>query len=142
MSAIEAAVERVKGWMRANGASPLVENLAPGATAEQLDDAERRFGFAFPPDLRELWRLHCGQREEQNGFIGFRDLLDATRALDELDTVRATLESLRVSRPVVTGATQDELERWVPFAGRGSELLVVHGETGRVFVFEKDWPPL
>ncbi|MGC4119900.1 MAG: SMI1/KNR4 family protein [Myxococcales bacterium] len=145
-SEIVTAVEQIKQWMLQHGAPLLVENLAPGASPEVLAQAEQRFGFPLPEELKALWSLHHGQREELNGFIEFRDLLDTTLSFGEVSTVAPSVESLRESPEdwAKAGITAQELEceRWVPFAGRDSDLLVVHAVSGRVFACEKDWPPL
>jgi len=139
------AVRRIAQWMRANEAAVLADNLAPGATDVELQAIEARFGYPLPPELRALWAMHHGQLAELNGFLTSRDLLNETRALDELDTVRPALESLREADDWATsGLTREELDsnEWVPFGGRDSDLLIIHARTGRVFACLKDWPPV
>jgi hypothetical protein len=139
------AVRRIAQWMRANEAAVLADNLAPGATDVELQAIEARFGYPLPPELRALWAMHHGQLAEFNGFLTSRDLLNATRALDELDTVRPALESLREADDWATsGLTREELDsnEWVPFGGRDSDLLIIHARTSRVFACLKDWPPV
>lgn len=132
--------------MLENDAPLLAQNLAPGATPAQLASAEKQLGFPIPPGLRELWSLHDGQREELNGFVGSLDLLSLARAVDERDSVLPFVESLREDPSSWQRAGILEAEalsdRWVPFAGRGSDLLAVSAISGRVFHVWKDDPPL
>lgn len=145
-SRVVAAVERIKRWMLAHDAPLLVENLADGASADVLDAAEARFGYRFPADLRELWSHHHGQREEQNGFIEFRDLLDVERSLGDRewpDVAHSMMEEVGDEFDAA-GLSMEERQqkRWIPFASRDSDLLVLHATSGRVFVCEKDSPPI
>ncbi len=140
------AFDRIIGWMRAHGASVLAENLAEGASAGRLEEAERAAGFPLPPELRTLWTLHDGQKEEMNGFVEWLDLFDTQRAVAERETVLMFVGFLRQSPELRkdAGLTPEELasDRWVPFAGRDSESLVVSAVSGRVFDCGKDAPPL
>lgn len=140
------AVERIKRWMLAHDAPLLVENLADGASADVLDAAEARFGYRMPADLRALWSHHHGQRDELNGFIEFRDLLDVELALTERERVDAAHSWMEDADGdfAAAGLTDEERreKRWIPFASRDSDLLVLHATSGRVFVCEKDVPPL
>jgi hypothetical protein len=130
------ALSCVATWMIEHGAPLLAENLADGATADQLIEAEADFGFAFPSELRDLWTLHNGQKEEMNGFIEYLDLLDARRAFGERDSVDLALHLLRESpqrSPKAPNGEEIASDHWVPFAGRDSDLLVVSAVSGRVF---------
>ena len=134
-----AAFERIAAWMNAHGAPLLVENLAPGATREQLELAETK--LAIPPQLRALWSVHDGQREDHNGFVEAFNLLSIERAIDQHKTVRALLAMER-EHPG-SAYTADELasDAWIPFAGQDSDSLVVHGVSGRVFELMHDDSP-
>jgi cell wall assembly regulator SMI1 len=142
---IRLSIERISRWMNANGAPLLVANLAPGASAERLARAATEFGVALPSDLCALWSLHDGQREEQNGFIESYDLLSIEVALAEQETVLRGIEFARESPDwwKNSGGTSEELasNHWLPFAGRDSDLLAVHGVTGRVFQCPHDDSP-
>lgn len=74
-SRIQNALKKIKRWMLENDAPLLVENLAPGATPAELAEAESKLGFPLPPELRDLWAIHNGQNDEQNGFVESFDLL-------------------------------------------------------------------
>jgi cell wall assembly regulator SMI1 len=131
------AVERTKAWMVKHGAKALVDNLAPGASESQLKKMEAALGFAIPAELRALWSLHNGQKEELNGFVLQYDLFHLSWAKAEREEL---LE--RYVREVDDDEADDaKSERWIPFAGRDSEYLAVNADDGRVFWFGKDWPP-
>ncbi|MDC0740606.1 SMI1/KNR4 family protein [Polyangium mundeleinium] len=141
------AFERVKAWMANHGAELLVQNLAPGASAERLRDAEAELGFSLGCELRALWSLHDGQHEEMNGFVEAFDLLTIEGALSGRDSVMYALAFLRENPRTVpeSGLTQDELfsDAWLPFAGRDADGLVVNTVSGRVFeILHDDSPPL
>lgn len=128
---------RLTGWMRANGAPLLAENLAPGAKPAQLVKLEHKLGFKVPPGLRALWLLHDGQRKPLNGFVGPLQLLPIAWVLNERARTAALLERLRAARRgwKAAGVTPDEAqtEQWLPFAARDQASLLVHAGTGRVF---------
>jgi len=142
---IRLAIERISRWMNEHGAPLLVENLAPAASAERLAEAEAEFGMAFPSDLRAMWSLHDGQREEGNGFIEAYNLLSVQWALAERETVLMGIEFARESPDwwEDSGGTTEELHsnQWLPFAAQDSDSLVVHGLTGRVFQCDHDDSP-
>jgi cell wall assembly regulator SMI1 len=142
---IRLSFERISRWMSSHGAPLLVENLADGATPERLANAEAELGWALPSDLRGLWSLHDGQREEGNGFIEAYNLLSVKRAIAEQETVLIGIEYAR-EEPAWwkdSGGTTEELDsnHWLPFAAQDSDALVVHGVTGRVFRCDHDDSP-
>lgn len=143
LESVRFSIERVSRWMIRRGAPLLVENLAPGASPELLAHAETGFGCALPFDLRALWSLHNGQREQQDGFIETFDLLSVREALVQQETVQRFIEFERESVSTWPsdsgGGTKKELlsNHWLPFAARESDSLVVHGVTGRVFKIGK-----
>jgi predicted DNA-binding WGR domain protein/cell wall assembly regulator SMI1 len=139
------AIERAKSWMNENGAEVLVKNLAPGANDAALAKVARKLGFALPAELVELWKLHDGQRSEQNGFIGSLDLLGSREALSIREDVLLSVRWMLEDEEMVEDAelrTAEADERWIPFGTRDSDHLVIHAETGRVFRVAKDAPPL
>lgn len=131
--------------MTAHGAAALVQNLAPGATPERLDQAEAKFGAPFPDDLRTLWSVHDGSLEEGHGFIESFNLLSTSGSLEQRESTLASIEFARESPEAwaESGGTEHELasDRWLPFAGMDSDALVVHGISGRVFECDHDDTP-
>ncbi len=146
MTALATALQQIERWMLDHEAPLLAENLADGATAAELDAVEATLGFRLPADLRELWLLHHGQREEMNGFVESFDLFDSQRALGVQESVRMFIEFLREVPEdwPEAGVSSEEArsDQWIAFAGRDSDLLLVSGVTGRVFSCGKDAPPL
>jgi cell wall assembly regulator SMI1 len=142
---IRRSIERISCWMNEHGAPLLVENLAPGASAERLAQAETELGMSLPSDLRALWSLHDGQREEGNGFVEAYNLLSVQGALAERETVLMGIEFARESPDwwKDSGGTTEELHsnHWLPFAAQDSDALVVHALTGRVFQCDHDDSP-
>jgi cell wall assembly regulator SMI1 len=144
---LETSLSRIKSWMNAHGAGVLVENLAAGASAAQLAACEAELGFALPVQLSQLWSIHAGQLDEQNGFVGAMDLLGPATGPAEGESITMALELLREDRRSWAEAGVNEAEAtsdaWVAFAGRGyADLLVVSALSGRVFSCTKDSPPL
>lgn len=131
--------------MNAHDAPLLVENLAPGATADHLAQAETGFGVALPSDLRALWSVHDGQRDEGNGYIEAYNLLSVQWALAQQETVLMCIEFARESPHwwKDSRGTTEELQsnHWLPFAAQDSDSLVVHGVSGRVFRCDHDDSP-
>ncbi|MFL5348629.1 MAG: WGR domain-containing protein [Hyalangium sp.] len=144
-SRLAKAIERAKAWMNKNGAEVLVKNLASGVSDAALAKAEKKLGFALPAELVELWKLHDGQRREQNGFIGSLDLLGSRDALGVREDVLLSVRWMLEDEDMVEDAELRKAEadeRWIPFGTRDSDHLVIHAGTGRVFRVAKDAPPL
>ena len=143
---IQESIARLTTWMLAHGAPLLAENLAAGASAQAIATLEKELGFPLAAELQELWSLHDGQQNEQNGFVGSLELLGTRRAIDERIGIMRSLEFLREDASTwdEAGVTRHEAlsDQWVPIAQRDADSLVVNMETGRVFTCSKDSPPL
>jgi SMI1 / KNR4 family (SUKH-1) len=141
----ENAFTRITAWMSSHGAEVLAENLSAGAGTAHLDEIEARFGFALPPDLRTLWTIHDGQREEMNGFFEIFDLFSAERAFAERELIALPLQWHREDPIPIDEAALSQAElasdAWIAFAGRDSDGLAVCALTGRVFTIWHDDPP-
>jgi hypothetical protein len=141
------AFERIKMWMKDHGAELLPENLALPASEGRLSEVEAKLGFPLAPELRALWALHDGQREDHNGFIEGFDFFSTARAIGERDMVLIPLEYLRRAPDVVPESDLTDLELasddWLPFAGQDSDGLCMNMVSGRVFqIRHDDSPPL
>ena len=143
MKSIRDAFSRIEAWMRANGAETIVDNLAPGATDEDLAFAEANLGFALPAAVRALWRVHDGQLSEQDGFYEMYDLLSCSAADDDqlpfyvegsIGSPRAVSESGLEPQEIASKA-------WLMIAARDSDGVAVNGVTGRVFRVRHDDSP-
>lgn len=144
-----AAIER---WMRENGAPRLAANLAKRASPAAIAAVERRTGLTFPAALRDLYRIHDGQPEELDCFIGSLNFLSMDAAAGDRETL---LERYVRGRYGVLGyreeaeaweqteLQEDEIsERWWPIARMDGDFLVINLDSGRVFWAGKDVPPL
>lgn len=148
MSTFADQFDRIVGWLgKKKRAETIVANLAPGATSEQLDAAEAKFGFPLGSELRAMWSVHAGQHDELDGFVESYDLLSLDRALAETKFLLSLVKSTREmpERVAESGLTAEELASptWVMFAARDSDGLALNTTSGRVFSVEHDdAPPL
>jgi hypothetical protein len=113
--------------MKKNGAAKAAANLAHGANERTLAAMEKRVGVAFPKALRELYRLHDGQRQEQNGLLPSMKFLALEEAFEEREHFRAGSEGSK--------------EWWV-LGKMGADYIVVSLESGRVFLAANDATPM
>jgi cell wall assembly regulator SMI1 len=140
----EATVDELLGrldrWLAAHRAD-YYARLQPGATAQQVAEAERALGFTFPRSLAALYRWRDGQAsnhfasfQHNRSLLSLRDMVDANRANTEL------LELGTFERPNWWN------KAWIPFLeSAGGDLLVVDlegtftGNRGQVLMFNHDW---
>ena len=113
-------------------APEVLANLNPGATDEQIAEAEAHLGVTFPDDLRELYRLHDGQKNGLGGaspfdveeWLPLHDVVDGWDSWEELRKA-GTFDGWETE-------TGDEVSKvwwhpcWIPFAyfGAGGEYCV------------------
>lgn len=137
------AFARIERWMNDNGADAIVRNLAPGASDEDLADAEERLGFGLPTELRALWAVHDGQLGELDGLYESYDLLSSAEAHDE-QMAYFVSEATASARAVATSGistAEAASTHWLVIAARDSDGIVVNADTGRVFRLRHDDPP-
>ena len=146
MSTLDQSFETIIAWMRANGASSVADNLAPGATPAALAASTVMFGFPIEGELRALWAIHDGQREEQHGFVEYYDLCSMQLARVSVDDIFFALEMIRPGEQTKDSgltAAEQASKAWVRLAARDSDGYAVNVESGRVFALEHDeTPPL
>lgn len=137
--------ERIERWMMDHGAKAIAANLSPAAKKSKLDRLEKKLGFPLGDELRALWSVHDGQREEGLSFWHGYDLVSTARARPE-DVLRF-LPLLREPASA-RGARESKLRKaelgsnaWVRFAGQDADGLAVNTESGRVFVVSHDDDP-
>ena len=58
---------RLENFLRQN-APQVYDSLAPGATEEEIADAEEACGVKFPPDIRQSYLRHDGQLSNSQGY--------------------------------------------------------------------------
>lgn len=61
---IDRAWDAFEGWL-AQDRPELLSELRPGASAEEIAQAEAALGVAFPEELKALYRRHDGQRSDR-----------------------------------------------------------------------------
>ena len=131
-----------KLWKRiekALKASPAVKkSLNKGATPEQIAACETALGVAFPPDLRDSYLIHDGQKTGSDGLFpeGFADLDSefALLSLEEIVREWTVWKKLADAGEFKNQQSQPDAgvrsdwwnPKWVPFAadGGGDSLCV------------------
>ncbi len=73
--------QQIETWLTGN-APEVLARLRPGASAEQLRDAESILGISFPEDVRASYLLHDGCNNPC-GFIDGLDFLSLEAVIDE-----------------------------------------------------------
>jgi cell wall assembly regulator SMI1 len=64
---MEAIWRRLESWLRENAPEVFV-TLQPGATVEELQQAEDELQVVLPRPVREFYRIHNGQATDRYGF--------------------------------------------------------------------------
>lgn len=147
------ALDDIKEWMQDNRAAPIVDNLAPGASEQELAEVENELGHRFLDPLRRLYLLHNGQRnrDEHPFFEGggrFTDLEYGVALIDSLldflwqgdeqgapeDVAEAMADS---EKPLLA---EECTSAWWPVAEAEGGYIAVNLRTGRVFEVEKEGP--
>jgi cell wall assembly regulator SMI1 len=129
------ALQRLEQAWRDQGA-PIVDALAPGATADQLDDVEGTLGFALPPEVRAWWGWHDGAvHPNGDGWTGdqtrigpgFRDSLSSASALRERQARRDSWNSADPDADDGPDEDWDGLWRasWLPLLRADADLIFV-----------------
>lgn len=132
---IAAAFALAKTWLQANAGSAIVKNLAKPATDAALAKAEKQLGFPIPEALKQVWKVHNGQKDEGNPFMRSYNFLSVGESVrfrkDFVDSIQFLLddEDADELKP------QERDDHWLPIAMQDSDMLVVHATTGRVFDF-------
>lgn len=142
---IAAGVARIVRWMETH-APVLADNLAPGATSAELTALQKKHRLPLPDEAARLWKVHDGQLDEQNGFVGSMDLLSSAESFARRRDVLPFVAFCREHASEWCGPqlTEEEIrsDAWLPLANRDSDSIVVSGVSGRVFTCGKDAPPL
>lgn len=132
---IAAAFAIAESWLDENGGAAIVKNLAKPATDAALAKAEKQLGFPIPDALKQLWKIHDGQKKEGNPFMHSYNFLSVSQS------VRFRKDFVKSIQFILDDEDADELkpqerdDHWLPVAMQDSDMLVVHATTGRVFDF-------
>lgn len=84
--------DRLEAWLAAN-APTLLETLQPGATEEQIAQAEALLGIRFPEAFKASCRIHNGQEALAEGLMDAREFLSLERIQDEWTVWKELLDS-------------------------------------------------
>lgn len=130
--------------------SELVDALQPPASDLQIQQAEEEIGVVFPEELRELYRLHNGERVTGPGFffgltfLSLDDMLEEWRVWKELESEFA-YEGSHDSTPLGWIKEQYINRKWLPISrdGSGNHLGIdldpdEKGIKGQVLNFGRD----
>ena len=73
---------RIESWLAGN-AIEVLNSLFPGATDQEIQQAEALLGISFPEDLKDSYRIHNGQRENTFSLIYGGELLSLENILGD-----------------------------------------------------------
>lgn len=134
-----ASLRTLTGWMRANGASRLADNLAPKAKTIQFVLLEKKLGFKVPEALRALWLMHDGQLRPKNRVFGPLQFLPMSWVFNERVATLKLLSAVRADsvKSQVLSPAERESAQWLPFANHDEACLVIEARSGRVFAGDK-----
>jgi len=120
---MKATWDRIERWLRTN-APQVYDSLRPGATDQQLDEAERRLDVIFPEPVRQSYRLHDGQEPDGPALIDAWEFLSLERILDEWKVWKQLLDAGEFARsrskPDPGIRTDWWAPRWLPLTYSGS----------------------
>lgn len=122
---VDRAWERIETWLAAH--APVSSSaLAPPATDEAIEEAQRQVGVRFPAALVASLRRHDGADPEAAFFFPpFMHPLSTTRIADEATLMCEVLESVGIDGNV--GPWWHG--RYIPVASdHGGDLLFLHGD--------------
>lgn len=96
-STVETSLSTVRTWLQAN-AAPLVKQLNPPASADEIDRFETQSGVTLPNSVRAAYAVHNGESQSSQGIFGTWRWLP-------LDEVRASRQQLlETGLDLATGA--------------------------------------
>lgn len=68
---------RIENWLVTN-APEMIDDLLPGASDQEIHQAERSLGIQFPNDVKESYKIHNGQNESTDNLVLGHRLLSLT----------------------------------------------------------------
>jgi cell wall assembly regulator SMI1 len=84
---------RIESWLAVN-APELLKDLRPGATDEQIQEAEEFLSVKFSEDFKESSRIHDGQfNNVRSGLLYHWDFLSLKGIMSEWETWKELLDS-------------------------------------------------
>jgi cell wall assembly regulator SMI1 len=137
---------RLETWFGAHAAD-LLKELEPGVSQKELAAAEKKLGYALPPDLKASLAIHDG--DDEAGVIGGWSLLAVRAIVSEATMMRGLLEKGTFSKarsdphPRISSAWWSV--GWIPLASSGSGDLFCldqdpgpKGKPGQIILFRHD----
>ncbi|PZD72455.1 hypothetical protein C1752_03556 [Acaryochloris thomasi RCC1774] len=104
-------------------APSIIPLLQPGASEEDIKNAETKLGIEFPEDVRESYRIHNGRLDEEgflSGWTEFYSLEDIFRQWDIWREVLETEPLIDFQREIEGPIKPDLFNlRWIPLLGNG-----------------------
>ncbi len=122
---------RIEGWLAANVPSG-IEFLAPGATPDQIENAEKVLGIRFPNDVRQSYLLYNGAPQfNALQILGYGEFLCLERMVEEWNVWKGISDSDEEfreyqSKPDAGIAKVWWNRGWIPFCadGGGDSLCI------------------
>ena len=75
---------QIESWLESN--APELANLFnPPATADQIAEIEQKHNLVFPPELKQLYLIHNGEKPDSDGIFGCWKLLPLKRVSEEIE---------------------------------------------------------
>jgi internalin A len=151
MDAVEHNWNRIEAWLSSN-LPEVITDLNPPASDEAMTRTETVLGLTLPEDLKALYRLHDGQRQQAFGaFFGlwFLSLERLTARWQEWQQIIVHDPALALSADLpLTSTPEGAIQRahadsaWIPFSedGLSGHFAIdfhpgLHGQSGQVITF-------
>jgi len=132
---IATAFAMAEAWLTRNGGEAIVKNLAKPANDAALAKAEKQLGFAIPDALKQLWKVHNGQKQEGDPFMHSYNFLSVAESVRFRKDFIASIQFILDDEDADVLNPKERDDHWLPVAMQDSDMLVVHATTGRVFDF-------
>ena len=75
---------QIETWLKSN-APDLANLFNPPATDAEIAAFEQKHNLVFPPELKQLYLVHNGEKSESDGIFGCWKLLPLERVSDEIE---------------------------------------------------------
>lgn len=120
---IARAWERIETWLEAH-AGPVLANLAPGASDEDIASLSAAIGCELPPDVVASLKRHDGQRDELPGLVGGWELLSCRGIGQEWGIWKGLLDNGELGGASTPADPRIKTNwwspRWIPVTSSGS----------------------
>ena len=81
---MKAQIDRIETWLNSN-APDLALLFNPPVTIDDITAFEQKHKLTFPPDLRQLYLIHNGEKQESDGIFGCWKLLPLAKVEEEIE---------------------------------------------------------